>query len=330
MKLENYAAKAKFSQKHMLTLLDYTPDEILQVLAVGLKIKDEFKRGIRPEYIKGQSLGMIFSKSSTRTRVSFEMGAVQMGAYPMFLSSSDIQLGRGETIGDTARVLSRMISAIMIRTFKQSDVEDLAKYGSIPIINGLTDWVHPCQALADIMTFYENHGDLVGKKLAFFGDGNNVCHSLMIICAKLGIDFAVACPEGYMPDEKVIAACEECAKASGAKLTVTHDPDVAIKDALAVYTDVWASMGQEQEFQARKAKLAAFQVTEQLMAKAAPGAIFMHCLPAHRGEEVVEGVIDGAQSAIIDEAENRMHAQKGLMAMLMSGMSYEELMKPAQ
>lgn len=327
IELRDYKAKEKFSQKHMITLLDYSKDEILQVLSVGLNIKEKFKDGIQVNHLTGQSLAMIFTKSSTRTRVSFEMGTVQMGGFPMFLSSNDIQLGRGETIADTAGVLSRMVSGIMIRTFAHSDVEDLAKYGTIPVINGLTDWVHPCQALADIMTFYEHIGDLAGKRLAFFGDGNNVCHSLMIICAKLGIDFAVAYPDGHAPDPKVVSACLASAKESGATLTLTNDPLAAIAEADAVYTDVWASMGQEAEFLARKTKLEKYAVTEELFNKAKPEAIFLHCLPAHRGEEVAASVIDGPRSVIFDEAENRMHAQKGLMAMLMSGKSYEELMK---
>ncbi len=329
MKLENYQAQKKFAQKHLLTLMDYTPDEIRQCLALGLHLKAQLKAGKPHRHLEGKTLGMIFSKSSTRTRVSFEVGAVQMGGYPLFLSSHDIQLGRGETIHDTACVLSRMLDGIMIRTFAQSDVEGLAKYGSIPIINGLTDLVHPCQVLADMMTFYENGGDFTGKKLAYFGDGaNNMCHSLMIVCAKLGVDFAAAFPKQYAPDKTITARCEAYAKESGSKILLTNDPKEAALGAGVVYADVWASMGQESEAKERMAVMRPFAVTKEIMALAGKDAIFQHCLPAHRGEEVAEAVIDGPQSRIFDEAENRLHAQKAVMALLMSGKSYEELMQP--
>lgn len=325
--LQKYAPKAEFKQKHLLTLMDYTADEIMQVLSLGLHLKAQLKAGVPHRHLANKTLAMIFSKSSTRTRVSFEVGTVQMGGYPMFLSSNDIQLGRGETISDTARVLSRMVDGIMIRTFAQSDVEGLAEYGSIPVINGLTDLVHPCQALADILTFYECAGDLAGKKLAFFGDGNNVCHSLLIICAKLGIHFAAANPAGYSMDEAIVKASYGYAAESGAEITLTEDPYVAASGADALYTDVWASMGQEKESAVRIKALSAYAVTPELMAAANPDAIFMHCLPAHRGEEVAASVIDGSQSRIFQEAENRLHAQKAVMALLMSGKSYAELMK---
>lgn len=324
---KNYKAQKTFAQKHMLTLLDYTKDEICQVLSLALAIKAKSLAGQDPQYLKGQTIALIFTKSSTRTRVSFERGVVQMGGHPLFLSGNDIQLGRGETIHDTAKVLSRMVSGIMIRTFAHSDVEDLAKFGTIPVINGLTDFVHPCQALADIMTMYEHLGDLSGKKLAFFGDGNNVCHSLMEITAILGIDFAAACPPGYEPDPAVTAACKKLAAAHGSAFEITSDPAAAMKDADAVYTDVWASMGQEAEAKVRLAALKNYAVTEELYALAKPGAIFLHCLPAHRGEEVVEAVIDGPNSVIFDQAENRLHAQKGLMALLYGGHGYEGKMK---
>ena len=260
---------------------------------------------------------MIFAKSSTRTRVSFEVGMYQLGGHALNLTTHDIQLGRGETIEDTARVLSRFVDGIMIRTFDQSDVEKLAEYGSIPIINGLTDKYHPCQALADMLTFYEKKQEFEGRKLTFIGDGNNVCHSLMIICAKLGVNFSCACPTGYEPDEDVVANSLEFAKASGAQIIVTQDPVAAIKDADAVYTDVWASMGQESEFEEKSKHFLNYQVNSELMKHAKSDAIFLHCLPAHRGEEVTAEVIDGSQSVVFDEAENRLHAQKAVMALLM-------------
>lgn len=325
--VHNYAPKSDFKQKHLLTLMDYTPDEIMQVLSLGLHIKAQLKSGIPHKHLNSKTLAMIFSKSSTRTRVSFEVGTVQMGGYPMFLSANDIQLGRGETICDTAQVLSRMVDGIMIRTYAQSDVQGLAEYGSIPVINGLTDMVHPCQALADILTFYECAGDLAGKKLAFFGDGNNVCHSLLIICAKLGIDFAAANPAGYKMDKSIIEAAMKYAEASGANILLTEDPFEAASGAHALYTDVWASMGQEKESAIRIKALNGYAVTPEIMAVANTNAIFMHCLPAHRGEEVSASVIDGPKSRVFQEAENRMHAQKAVLALLMSGKRYEELMK---
>ena len=237
----------------------------------------------------------------------------------LFLSAKDIQILRGENIADTARVLSRMVDGIMIRTFKQSDVEDFAKYGSVPVINGLTDDFHPCQALADLLTFYENKGDFAGRKMAFIGDGNNMAHSLMVICAKLGMDFAIACPEGYEPNADVIKAAKEVAAKTGSSILITKDPKEAAKGADAVYTDVWASMGQESGADQKYKAFKEYSVDASLMALAKKDAIFLHCLPAHRGEEVTEDVIDGPQSVIFDEAENRLHAQKALMVLLMKG-----------
>ena len=237
----------------------------------------------------------------------------------MFLSSADIQLGRGETIADTARVLSRMIDGIMIRTFKQSDVEGLAEYGSIPVINGLTDDFHPCQALADMQTVYEHKGGFAGKKMCFIGDGNNVAHSLFIICAKLGMDMSIGCPQGFEPNADVMARVRDAAKKTGAKITVTNDKIEAVRDADVIYTDVWASMGQESEFEEKSKHFLPYQVNAELAAHAKPDYIFMHCLPAHRGEEVTEEVLESAHSVIFDEAENRLHAQKAVMALLMGG-----------
>jgi len=314
--LLSYQPKQAFAQKHMLRLSDYTPDEILQVLSLALKLKKQLKEGLRPPLLAGKILAMIFSKSSTRTRVSFEAGIYQLGGTAQFLSSNEIQLGRGEPINDTAQVLSRMVDGIMIRTFKQSDVEDLAKYGSIPVINGLTDLLHPCQILADLITYYEHKGSLTGK-LAFIGDGNNVANSLLVGCAKLGLDISVACPEGFDPDADVLATAKQAAAQSGAKIVITHDPSEAAEGADAVYTDVWASMGQESSAQDKYKHFADYQVNEKLTARCKKDYIFLHCLPAHRGEEVTAEVIDGPHSVVYDEAENRLHAQKAVMALLM-------------
>ena len=314
--LMNYQPQKEFSQKHLLRLSDYTPDEILQVLSLALKLKKQLKDGVRPPILGGKILAMIFTKSSTRTRVSFEAGIYQLGGTAQFLSSNDIQLGRGEPISDTAQVLSRMVDGIMIRTFKQSDVEDLAKYGTIPVINGLTDLLHPCQILADLMTYYEHKGSFNGK-MAFIGDGNNVANSLLVGCGKLGLEMTLACPEGFEPDAEVLAAAQQAASQSGAKLIVTHDPKEAADGADAVYTDVWASMGQESGAQDKYKHFTAYQVNAELMSLCKKDYIFLHCLPAHRGEEVTADVIDGPNSVVFDEAENRLHAQKAVMALLM-------------
>lgn len=317
MNLYNYK-QAKTSNKHMLTLSSYSKEEILQIISLSLKLKAERKNGVPHQILKGKTLAMIFAKSSTRTRVSFEQGIHELGGYGMFLSSNDIQLGRGEIISDTAKVLSRMVDGIMIRTYAQSDVEDLAKYGSIPVINGLTDDFHPCQALADIMTIYEHKNTLDNLKLAFFGDGNNMANSLMIICAKLGIDIYIACPASYSPQKSIVDLSLSFAKESGSQVVVTDDISLAAKDADVVYTDVFASMGQEDDAKARLKDMLPYQVNSSIMSMAKKDAIFLHCLPAHRGEEVSTEVIDGSQSVVFDEAENRLHAQKALMALLLS------------
>ena len=261
---------------------------------------------------------MIFSKSSTRTRVSFEVGMFQLGGHALFLSSNDIQLGRGESIYDTANVLSRYLDGIMIRTFDQKDVEDLAHYGSIPIINGLTDLLHPCQALTDMLTIYEHKGKLSGLKLAYLGDGNNMAHSLLYAGAKLGMEVAVATPKGFECDPEIVASAKEDAKQTGAVIDVSHDPIRAAKNADAIYTDTWVSMGQSGSKESRLATFHPYQVNEKLMSHAKEDAIFLHCLPAYRGYEVTEEVIDGPQSVIFDEAENRLHTQKAIMALLMA------------
>ncbi len=302
---------------HLVTLKDITTDDFNNILKLAIKLKDENKKGIPHHLLKGKTLGMIFTKSSTRTRVSFEVGMYQLGGQALFLSSNDIQLGRGETIYDTANVLSRFLDGIMIRTFKQSDVLDLAKYGSIPVINGLTDLTHPCQALADFLTIYEEKKKLEGLKIAYIGDGNNVTHSLLYASALSGMNMSVATPKGFECDKEVVEQALSMAKKTGAVLEFTNDPEKAVSDADSVYTDTWVSMGQESEKAEKVKKFEGFQVNEKLMSFAKDDAIFLHCLPAYRGYEVSEGVIDGRWSRVFDEAENRLHVQKAVMAMLM-------------
>lgn len=303
--------------KHLISLHDLSTEDVESILKLSEKLKKQLKEGVSHQLLKGKTLGMIFTKSSTRTRVSFEVGMYQLGGYPLFLSSNDIQLGRGETIYDTAQVLSRYIDGIMIRTFSHSDVEDLARYGNIPIINGLTDLMHPCQILADLFTVYEHKGTLKGLKLAYVGDGNNVANSLLHGCAKVGMDIAVASPKGYQCDAQIVSEAKEDAKASGSKVLITEDPVEAVKDADVIYTDTWVSMGQETEKESRIKLFMPYQVNNELFSKAKEDAIFLHCLPAYRGYEVTEDVIDGSQSVIFDEAENRLHVQKAIMALLM-------------
>ncbi len=303
--------------KHLISIYDLTTDEIEQIFRLSEKLKYQLKNGIEHHLLKGKVLGMIFTKSSTRTRVSFETGMYQLGGYALFLSSNDIQLGRGETIQDTAMVLSRYIDGIMIRTFSQQDVEDLARYGSIPVINGLTDLMHPCQILADLFTVYEYKKTLKGLKLAYVGDGNNVANSLLHGCAKVGMDIAVASPKGFECDERIVEEAKSDARKSGSKITLTEDPEEATYNADVVYTDTWVSMGQEAEKEERIKIFKPYQVNRELFSKAKSDAIFLHCLPAYRGFEVTSDVIDGPQSAVFDEAENRLHVQKAIMAILM-------------
>ena len=303
--------------KHLITLKDITTDDFNNILKLSIKLKDENKKGIPHHLLKGKTLGMIFTKSSTRTRVSFEVGMYQLGGQALFLSSNDIQLGRGETIYDTANVLSRFLDGIMIRTFKQSDVEDLAKYGQIPIINGLTDLTHPCQALADFLTIYEEKKKLEGLKITYVGDGNNVTHSLLYAAALSGMNMSVATPKGFECNEEVVETALSMAKKTGAVLEFTNDPVKAVSGADSVYTDTWVSMGQESEKAEKVKKFDGYQVNEKLMSYAKEDAIFLHCLPAYRGFEVSEGVIDGKWSRVFDEAENRLHVQKAVMAMTM-------------
>ena len=291
---------------------DWSGDDLLGVLGLA----DELKRlqQAREEHhlLPGRTLGMIFQKPSTRTRVSFEVGIYQLGGAALYLSAGDLQLGRGETIKDTAVVLSRYLDAIMIRTFAQSDVEELAENASIPVINGLTDSTHPCQALADVMTIRERFGRFEGLKVVYLGDGNNVCASLMVACAKLGMDFVAATPDGYRPDDEALRVARD----AGGSVEVVNDPRAAVAGADVLYTDVWTSMGQEAERAQRLRDLAGYGIDADLVARAAEGAIVLHCLPAHYGEEISEDVLYGPQSAVWDEAENRLHAQKALMALV--------------
>ena len=299
--------------KHFLKLLDVTGEEINELLNLADQLKYEKKHGISHEILKGQTLGMIFQKSSTRTRVSFETGMYQLGGHALFLSSHDLQIGRGEPVQDTARVLSRYLDGIMIRTFAQQEVEDLAKYGSIPIINGLTDLAHPCQVLADLMTIREHKGYLKGLKLCYVGDGNNMANSLIAGGLKAGMKVAVACPAGYEPDETVLAFAQD-----NPDFLLTKDPLEAAANADVLYTDVWASMGQEGEAAKRRAVFeGVYQINDSVMAAAKPDAMVQHCLPAHRGEEITEAVLEAHANEIFDEAENRLHAQKAVLVTLM-------------
>ncbi len=299
--------------KHLLKLLDLSPEEITELLDLADQLKYERKNGIAHPHLKGKTLGMIFQKASTRTRVSFETGMVQLGGYPLFLSSNDLQIGRGEPVQDTARVLSRYLDGIMIRTFAQKEVEDLAQYGSIPIINGLTDFCHPCQVLADLMTIREYKGSFQGLKMCYIGDGNNMANSLIVGGLKVGMEVSIACPDDYRPDAIVL----DFASKNG-HFTMTNQPVVAAENADVIFTDVWASMGQEGEAEKRRIAFAGYQVNDTVLSAAHEGCMVQHCLPAHRGEEITEEVFEAHANEIFDEAENRLHAQKAVMVKLMA------------
>ncbi len=304
--------------KDLLSIHDLTSAEVNQILDLAKELKAKQKAGIEHHLLKGKTLGMIFQKSSTRTRVSFEVGMYQLGGSALFLSGQDLQIGRGEPIKDTARVMSRYLDGVMIRTFNHADVEEFAKYADIPVINGLTDLLHPCQVLTDLLTIQEHkREELKGLKLAYVGDGNNMVHSLMYACAKVGMHFAVATPQGYEPNDEVTAKAIEDAKATGGSITVTNDRFAAVKDADVVYTDVWASMGQEAEHDARVKIFKDYQINAELMQAAKTDAMVMHCLPAHRGEEISEEILEQHADEIFDEAENRLHVQKAIMALTM-------------
>jgi len=301
--------------RHFLTLKDFTKDEILEIIDIGLEIKKDLKNGIYKDELKKQTLGMIFEKSSTRTRVSFETGMFQLGGHALFLSNRDIHLGRGEPVKDTARVISSMCDMVMIRTFKHSMIEEFASYSKVPVINGLTDTYHPVQLLADYMTMIE-YGIDENAVVAYVGDGNNMTNSWMMLSAKLGFDLRIATPKGYEVDGDILEESLKIAKESGAKITVTNDPKEAIHNATIVTTDTWASMGQEDEKEQRIKDFKGFMVDDLMMCLAKKGAKFLHCLPAYRGQEVTESVLEGHSKIVFDEAENRLHAQKGLMVWL--------------
>jgi len=294
--------------KHLLKMSDLDASDILAIINLADQLKFERKNGISHHYLEGKKLGMIFQKSSTRTRVSFEVGMYELGGHALFLSGDDIQLGRGETIQDTARVLSRYLDGIMIRTFAQEDVENLAKFGSIPIINGLTDYAHPCQVLADLMTIREYKGSFKGLKMCFIGDGNNMANSLIVGALKMGMAFSIACPENYQPDSEIIKWAKEFDN-----FEITDNIYKAAKDADVIYTDVWASMGQEKEKAIREKAFKGYQINSDLLKVAKADAIVLHCLPAHRGEEITAEVLEKHSEEIFDEAENRLHAQKAVL-----------------
>ena len=301
-------------KKDLLKLLDLTSEDILEILDTADRLKAMKKAGIPHPFLEGKTLAMIFEKSSTRTRVSFETGIYQLGGNAIYLSDKDSQIGRNEPVQDTARVLSRFCDGIMIRTFAQEEVETLAKYASIPVINGLTDFAHPCQVLADLMTIREHKSRLEGLKLCYIGDGNNMTNSLIVGGLKVGMEVSVACPEGYDPDPKVLEFAQNC----GGKFTLCRDPKEAAAGADAMFTDVWASMGQEGEAQARRAVFeGVYQINSELMALTNPGCMVQHCLPAHRGEEITAEVFEAHADEIFDEAENRLHAQKAVLYLLM-------------
>ena len=305
--------------KDMLSIHDLSVDEVQEILALAKELKAKQKAGVPHKILKGKTLGMIFEKSSTRTRVSFETGMYQLGGQALFLSNRDLQLGRGEPIRDTARVLSRYLDGIMIRTFGHDRVEELAKWADIPVINALTDLLHPCQVLTDLLTIEEYKGkNLKGLKMAYVGDGNNMTNSFLYGCAKVGMTFVAATPEDYRPDETVFKNALEDAKETGAALSLVTDPQEAVKDADIVVTDTWASMGQEAEHEARKKIFAPYQVNKELLKGADKRVIVMHCLPAYRGEEITEEVLEANADVIFDEAENRLHTQKAIMALTMA------------
>ncbi len=299
--------------KHLLKMLDLSREEIMEILNLADQLKYEQKHGIPHNHLQGKTLGMIFQKASTRTRVSFETGMYQLGGNALFLSASEMQIGRGEPVQDTARVLSRYIDGIMIRTFEQSEVEALAEFGTIPVINGLTDFCHPCQILADLMTVREHKNRLEGLKMCYIGDGNNMANSLAVGCLKVGMDVSLACPEGYYPDDEVLEFCKQYPN-----FKLVNDPIEAAKDADVLFTDVWASMGQEGEAEQRKIAFKGYQINDEVMAVAKPDAMVQHCLPAHREEEITAKVFEEHATEIFDEAENRLHAQKAVMVMLMA------------
>lgn len=302
--------------KDIVSIHDLSREEVMQILDTTHILKMKQKLGEIYHPLKGKTLGMIFQKSSTRTRVSFEVGMYQLGGYALFLSANDLQLNRGETIADTARNLSRYLDGIMIRTFSHQDVVDLAEYSSVPVINGLTDLLHPCQVLSDLYSIQEKKQNLEGLKLAYIGDGNNMAHSLMFGGAKVGMDIVICSPSGFEPDPDITRLSRLDATKTGASITIQDNPQEAVKDADIIYTDVWASMGQEEEHEERLKSFSDYQVNRSLLESARDDVLVMHCLPAHRGEEITDVVIDGPHSIVFDQAENRLHVQKAIMALV--------------
>jgi ornithine carbamoyltransferase len=307
---------AQLKGRDFLRVNDWDADELLSVLDLAGRLKARQRERVEHKHLEGRSLGMIFQKPSTRTRVSFEVGMFQLGGTALYLAAGDLQLGRGETIKDTGAVLSRYLDGIMIRTFAQADVDELAASADIPVINGLTDDFHPCQALADVMTIRERLGTFEGVRVAYLGDGNNVCHSLMVACGKLGMDFVAATPEGYEPSDEAVGWATAAARVSGGSVELSHDPRAAAQGADVLYTDVWTSMGQDEERERRLSDLAGFGIDEGTVGLGSERVIVLHCLPAHYGEEITEEVLYGPSSAAFDQAENRLHAQKALMALV--------------
>lgn len=303
--------------RHLLSPQDLSPSELEALLDKAAELKQKLKRGEPHEYLRGKTLGMIFAKPSTRTRVSFETAMTQLGGHAIYLGWNELQLGRGETVADTARTLSRYVDAVVARLFEHEQLLELASNSAVPVINGLTDLLHPCQTLADLLTIREHRGKLRGIKLAWVGDGNNVCNSLLLGCTLVGMDISAACPRGYEPNAKIIEQARRNAVLSGSELELTRDPRKAVSGADVVYTDVWVSMGQERERKRRLRAFKRYQVNERLMKLAKGDAIFMHCLPAHRGEEVTDEVIDGPRSVVFDQAENRLHTEKAVLCAVM-------------
>ncbi|MDI6643085.1 MAG: ornithine carbamoyltransferase [Candidatus Hodarchaeaceae archaeon] len=304
--------------KHLLSMQDLSPKEVEAILDKAAELKQKLRKGEPHELLHGKTLGMIFAKPSTRTRVSFETAMTQLGGHAIYLGMGDLQLGRGETIADTARTLSRYVDAIMARLFGHEDIVELARHSNVPVINGLTNTHHPCQTLGDLLTILEHKGKLRGLKLAWVGDGNNVCNSLLLGCTLVGMNISAACPRGYEPPAEILTQAQKNAKKSGSKIEITNDPNKAVAGADVVYTDVFVSMGQEAEREKRMRDFKGFQVDSKLLARAKKDAIFMHCLPAHRSEEVSPEVIDGPRSVVWDQAENRLHAQKAVLVFLLT------------
>jgi ornithine carbamoyltransferase len=305
--------------RHLVSVEQLSTLEVRDLLELAVELKDEWRKGGNRPVLAGKTLGMVFQKPSLRTRVSFEVGMSQLGGRAMYLSPQEIQLGQRESVADVARVLSRFVDGIMARVFDHADVEGLAAYASVPVINGLSDYVHPCQGLSDVLTIFEKRGALQGLVLAYVGDGNNVAHSLLFTGSKVGMEVRVSTPSGYEPSDEVVSKATEFARETGGRVVLDADPRSAVSGADIVYTDTWASMGQEDDREARLPRFQPYQVNGELLSLAKPDALVMHCLPAHRGEEITDEVIDGPQSAVLDQAENRMHLQKAILVTLMAG-----------